>query len=189
MWNLARRKQINYVIFVMYSFLSIQTIQTKPIQTDLWTNRWEPNKTDSLQRTDSNERFHHESDVAIIRQSVCKQRERGGGGRRRLIYRHNHQRITDWPATARHGCAIVASCHCHIMRSSSYVTMKVFWDAVSPLQGQRYTAEASGSGVNVSSWRSVSLSFPFSLIVTDIWWFALDQWCSVYIEGGFVITG
>lgn len=150
--------------------------------------------------TQTNDSITNRTSLSSYSQFASRERERGrktGGGRQRrrrggaaaaLIYTHNHRRITDWPATARHGCAIVASCHCHIMRSSSYVSMNVFWDAVSPQQGQRYTAEASGSGVNVSSWRSVSLWFPFSLIVTDIWWFALDQWCSVYIEGGFVIT-
>lgn len=126
----------------------------------------ENRSTNSLKRTDSNERFHYESDVGVaIVQSVAS-RERGGG-RAALINRHNHHRITDWPATARHGCARVASCLCHIMCSSSYVAVNVFWDAVLSQQGQRYTAKASSCGV--SSWRSVSLLLPFSLIITDTW--------------------
>jgi len=170
--------------------LSIQTIQTKPIRTDLWTNRWEPSKTESLKRTDSNEQFHHESDVVFIIQFASREREREErtttmmmmSGAYLQAQSSPHHWLTRYRKTRMCNRRVVPLSH------HSYVAMNVFWDAVSPQQGQRDTAEASASGINVSYWRSVSLSFPFWLIATDKWWFALDQWSSVHMEGGFVIT-
>ncbi len=73
--------------------------------------------TDSLKRTGSNERFGRRCRTV----SFQAERERGGG-QAALIYRHNYRCITDRPAATEHGCAIVASCFCHIMCSPSSVT-------------------------------------------------------------------
>lgn len=131
----------------------------------------ENRSTNSLKRTDSNERFHYESDVGVaIVQSVAsregeREKEREEGDELRLST--DTIIIASLTDPLPQDTDVRASCLCHIMCSSSYVAVNVFWDAVLSQQGQRYTAKASSCGV--SSWRSVSLLLPFSLIITDTW--------------------